>query len=166
MKYLGATSKILGIEIKRDKSKKYLFISQDTYLKKVLDMFGVSGAKLVTLHISQQFKISNDQIRSLEGDGEFMAEIPCANAIGSLMYTMVYTRVGIAYSVGLMSKFMSNLGKVHWQALKWFLKYIKDLLGKVLVYGFADKNSDISVTLAKRNYSRTQSSRSGYHNTL
>lgn len=113
MKYLGATSKILGTKIKRDKSKTYLFISQDTYLKKVLDMFGVSGAKLVAFPISQQFKISNDQVPSLEKDGEFMAEIPCANAIGSLMYTMVYIRAGIAYSVGLVSKFMSNLGKVH-----------------------------------------------------
>ena len=60
MKDLGAASKILGIEIKRDGNKKYLFLSQESYLKKVLDRFGMSRAKLVTLPISQQFKLSND----------------------------------------------------------------------------------------------------------
>ena len=52
MKDLGAASKILGIETKRDKNKKYLFLSQESYLKKVLDRFGMSRAKKVTLPIS------------------------------------------------------------------------------------------------------------------
>ena len=62
-----------------------------SYLKKVLDRFGMSGAKLVTLPISQQFKLSNDQAPSSEGDKEFMAKIPYANAVGSLMYVIVCT---------------------------------------------------------------------------
>ena len=81
----------MGIEIKRDRNKKYLFLSQESYLKKVLDRFGMSGAKLVTLPISQQFKLSNDQAPSSEGDKEFMAKIPYANAVGSFMYVMVST---------------------------------------------------------------------------
>ena len=52
---------------------KYLFLFQDLYLKKVLEKFGMFGAKPVTLPISQQFKLSNDQAPSLEGDKEFMA---------------------------------------------------------------------------------------------
>ena len=70
-----------------------------------------------------------------------MAKIPYANAVGSLMYAMVCTRPDIAYSMSLVSRFMSNPGKVHWQALKWILRYIKGSLGKGLVYGGAYENS-------------------------
>ena len=60
-----------------------------------------------------------------------MAKIPYANAVGSLMYVIMCTRPDIAYSMSLVSKFMSNPGKVHWQALKWILRYIKVHLGRV-----------------------------------
>jgi len=76
-----------------------------------------------------------------------MAKIPYANAVGSLMYAMVCTRPDIAYSMSLVSRFMSNPGKVHWQALKWILRYIKGSLGKGLIYSGADKNSYSSVAI-------------------
>jgi len=66
---------------------------------------------------------------------EFMSEVPYANAVGSLMYAMVCTRPDLSYSVSLVSRFMANLGKAHWQALKWILRYIKGLIGKSLIYG-------------------------------
>ena len=76
-----------------------------------------------------------------------MAKIPYANAVGSLMYVIMCTRPDIAYSMSLVSRFMSNPGKVHWQALKWILRYIKGSLGKGLVYGGADKNSYSSAAI-------------------
>ena len=51
------------------------------------------------------------------------------------MYAMVCTRPDIAHAVSLVSRFMANPGKAHWQALKWILRYIKGSLGRVLVYG-------------------------------
>ncbi len=42
-----------------------------------------------------------------------MARFPYATAIGSLMYAMLYTRLDIAYSVSLTSKFQSNVGLKH-----------------------------------------------------
>ena len=42
-----------------------------------------------------------------------MAKIPYANVVGSLIYVMVCTRPDIAYSMSLVSRFMSNPGKVH-----------------------------------------------------
>ena len=38
------------------------------------------------------------------------------------MYAMVCTRPDIAYVVGIMSRFITNLGKEHWVAVKWILR--------------------------------------------
>lgn len=65
MKYLGISSNIFGINIKKDINKKALFLSQETQLKKVLDMFGILKTKLVTLPISQLFKLRHDQAPSV-----------------------------------------------------------------------------------------------------
>ncbi|XP_042041299.1 secreted RxLR effector protein 161-like [Salvia splendens] len=54
-----------------------------------------------------------------------MKKVSYANAIGSVMYLMVSTRPDIAYVVSCLSRYMSNPGLVHWEALKWLLRYIK-----------------------------------------
>jgi len=40
-----------------------------------------------------------------------MSRVPCASALGSLMYAMVCTRPDLAYAVSTVSWFMSNPGK-------------------------------------------------------
>ena len=47
-----------------------------------------------------------------------MSKIPYVSAVGSLMYAMVCTRLDIAHAVGIVSKYMSHLGIVHWNAIK------------------------------------------------
>ena len=54
-----------------------------------------------------------------------MDKIPYASAIGSLMYVMVCTRLDIAHAVGVVSRYMSNPGKQHWEAVKWIMRYLK-----------------------------------------
>jgi len=48
--------------------------------------------------------------------------------------------------VSLVSRFMANPGKAHWQALKWILRYIRGSLGRVLVYGGA-RNSRRTIAI-------------------
>ncbi|KAL0413325.1 UNVERIFIED_CONTAM: Retrovirus-related Pol polyprotein from transposon TNT 1-94 [Sesamum radiatum] len=53
-----------------------------------------------------------------------MEKVPYSNAIGSVMYLMVCTRPDIAYAVSCLSRYMSNAGPPHWEALKWLLRYL------------------------------------------
>lgn len=64
-----------------------------------------------------------------------MAKTPCSQAIESLMYTMVCTRANIAYAVSVVSMFMSNPGKLHQDAMKRVMRYLKSTLDHGLVYG-------------------------------
>ena len=51
------------------------------------------------------------------------------------MYAMVCTRPDIAFIVGTVSHYMSNLGKEHWEITKWILKYLKGTSSVCLRYG-------------------------------
>ena len=51
MKDLGAAKKILGMEITRDKNSSLLFLSQQSYIKKVLHHFNMHDAKSVSTPI-------------------------------------------------------------------------------------------------------------------
>lgn len=61
-----------------------------------------------------------------------MRSVSYQSAMGSIMCSMVGTSPDLAYSVGLISRFMSRQLKEHWQAVKWLLRYIKGSVEKKL----------------------------------
>ena len=64
-----------------------------------------------------------------------MKKVPYLNIVGCLMYAMVATIPDIAYGVGLASRFMSCPSKVHWQVVKWLLRYLNGTSNLRLLYG-------------------------------
>uniref|UniRef100_A0A7N2RFG7 Integrase catalytic domain-containing protein n=1 Tax=Quercus lobata TaxID=97700 RepID=A0A7N2RFG7_QUELO len=125
MKDLGAAKQILGMRIIRDKANDTLKLSQSEYVKKVLSRFNMNEAKPVSTPLGSHFKLSKEQSPKTEEEMDHMSKVPYASAIGSLMYAMVCTRPDIAHAVGVVSRFMSRLGKQHWEAVKWILRYLK-----------------------------------------
>lgn len=85
----------------------------------------MSKAKLVTIPLATHFKLSRHLSPTSEEEIEEMANVPYASAVGSLMYAMVCTRPDLAHAVSVVSRFMSNPEKKHWQAVKWILRYLK-----------------------------------------
>jgi hypothetical protein len=69
------------------------------------------------------FKLSTKKYPSTDEIKQKMHRVTYASAVGSLMYAMVCTRPDIAHVVSTVSRFMSNLGRPHWQAVKWILRY-------------------------------------------
>ena len=68
-----------------------------------------------------------------------MRQVPYAFTIGSLiMYAMLCTRLDICYSVGMVSRYQSNPGPKHWQAVKHILKYLQRTRDYMLVYWCED----------------------------
>ena len=53
-----------------------------------------------------------------------MFKVPYANAVGCLMYLMVCIRPDISYAISVVSRFMANPGKEHWNAVKWIFRYL------------------------------------------
>lgn len=108
-----------------------------TYLKKIIDKFGMSNSNLIVKPTNPQFKLSTTLSPSTEVEKTYMNSISYASIVGSFMYVMVCTRLNIAYRVSLVRRYMVILWKVHSQALKWNLRYINGSLSIVMIYGGA-----------------------------
>ena len=151
MKDLGEAKKILGMEIKRDRHSKKLYLSQKEYLKRVLKRFGMNKkTKSVSTPFAPHFKLSDVMSPNNEAEREYMSRVPYANAIGSLMYAMVCTRPDISHVVGVVSRYMHNPGKDHQQTVKWILRYIHNTVDVGLV--FEQKDSQYLVGYCDSDY--------------
>ncbi|KAH9291356.1 hypothetical protein KI387_043454, partial [Taxus chinensis] len=138
MKDLGAAKQILGMRISWDRKEWKLTLSQEEYIKKVLERFNMQDAKPVGTPLAGHFKLSKEQCPKTEQERNQMSKVPYSSAVGSLMYAMVCTRPDIAHAVGAVSRFMSDPGKEHWQAVKWILRYLRGTMGTVLCYSGSD----------------------------
>ena len=63
-----------------------------------------------------------------------MANVPYASTIGSLTYAIVCTRPEITHAVGVVSRYMSNSGKQHWEVVKWILRYLRGTTSLALCF--------------------------------
>ncbi|PON55025.1 hypothetical protein PanWU01x14_191330 [Parasponia andersonii] len=91
-------------------------------------------AKEVTTPFGQHFKLSTTQSPITQEEKADMESVPYASGVGSIMYRMVCSRPDLGYAVSVVRRFMSNPGKVHWEALKWILRYLKGSLESVLLF--------------------------------
>nr|GEU73717.1 retrovirus-related Pol polyprotein from transposon TNT 1-94 [Tanacetum cinerariifolium] len=145
MKELEETKKILGMKVVKDRSRKILRVSQSGYVFKILNYFRIDNGKSIKMPLGGHFKLSLKDCPVRDYDVERMSKVPYANAVGSLMYLMVCTRPDIAYAVSVVSRYLANPGKNHWEIVKWILKYLWGTANVGLVYG-TNRGNHVDVT--------------------
>ncbi|XP_062075380.1 secreted RxLR effector protein 161-like [Humulus lupulus] len=133
MKDLGEAKRILGIDIKRPKLN-VITLSQRDYLEKLLCKFGMNNCKEVSTPLAQHFKLSTYQSPTTDEERAMMNKIPYANCVGSLMYSMVCTRPDLAHAMSVVSRYVSDPGSEHWEAVKWIMRYLKGTLNTGLIF--------------------------------
>ena len=67
-----------------------------------------------------------------------MSRVPYSSVVGILMYAMVCTTPDIAHAVGVVSKYISNRGKEHWEVVKCILRYLRGTTTHALCFGGSD----------------------------
>eukprot|EP00253_Pinus_taeda_P034356 PITA_34356 len=118
MKDLGVANYILGMEIKRNREKRKLWLKERKYVDTILQRFNMQDSKSVKVPIHVGVKLSTEQYPKTQEEEEDMSRVPYASAADSLMYKMVCTRPYITHAMGVLSRFMSKPGKEHWTAVK------------------------------------------------
>ena len=150
MKDLGAAKQILGMRITRDRKNHKLTLSQSEYIEKVLERFKMKDAKPVSTPLANHFKLTKEMCPKTQEEIDYMSKVPYSSAVGSLMYAMVCTRPDIAHAVGVVSMYMNDLGKEHWMAVKWILRYLRGTTSHALCFvgsstvlqGYVDSNME------------------------
>ncbi|CAM8934315.1 unnamed protein product [Rhodiola kirilowii] len=138
MKDMGEASYIIGIKIHRDRSRGILGLSQEAYINKVLERFGMKNCSPSVAPIVKGDRFSLDQCPRNDIEREQMKNIPYASAVGSIMYAQVCTRPVIAYAVGVLGRYQSNPGIDHWKAAKKVLRYLQGTKDYMLMYRRTD----------------------------
>lgn len=124
MKDLGEAQKNLDIKIVWYQNKKKLYLSQEMYVEKVLRHFSMDKIKAANIPLASHFKLNHKLCPSTDEEKFSMKNIPYSSSIGSLIYVIVFTKPDISQAVGMVSRYLSNLEKDHWEAVKWVMRYL------------------------------------------
>jgi hypothetical protein len=134
MKDLGDLALFLGMEVTRNRAKKLLVLHQTQYLMRILEVFDMAecnavatpfppGIQLVALPLDSQGQpigvLDHDRYRTL---------------VGSLLYASTHIRIDIAFTVGVLSRYLNAPGLSHWRVAKHLLRYIKGTIEYGLIF--------------------------------
>ena len=90
--------------------------------------------KSVSISLAPKFKLKDTMSPTTIEEREYMTRVPYASVVSSLMYAIVRTRSDLSQAVSINSRCMHDLGKGHWEAVKWLLRYIKGTIDVGLVF--------------------------------
>lgn len=123
MKDLGKASNCLGIRITREKNA--VALDQEAYIESVLARFNMENSKPVSTPMNPGVKLTKDMAPQTADEAEKMKKVPYQEAVGSLMYLAQCTRPDVLFAVNQLSRFNTNPGPKHWNAVRHLLRYLR-----------------------------------------
>ncbi|CAG7720599.1 unnamed protein product [Allacma fusca] len=105
----------------------YIIISQEFYIKKLLEKFNMIDFKTVNVPMQP----NTDLVPSSEPE----EEIPYRQLIGSLLFLAKGSRPDISFAVNRLAQFMNAYDTSHWTAAKNILRYLRKPINLVITYG-------------------------------
>lgn len=123
----------MGIEVEQGEG--YIELKQAGYTKKILEKAGMGDCNPTKYPMDPKEQLSRDE------NGRPVDATEYKSMVGGLRY-LVHTRPDIAFSVGMVSRFMEKPTKKHMDAVKRILRYVKGTIQHGLVY---TKNSGNNV---------------------
>ena len=73
----------------------------------------MKNVKPVGTPLAGHMNLSKQMCPTVREEKENMAKVPYSSVFESQMYAMICTRPDIAHAVGVVSRFLENLGKEH-----------------------------------------------------
>lgn len=125
MSDLGLLSFYLRVEV--DQQQDFITLKQSSYAKKILEQFGMSECNSTKIPMEPGIKLHQDK------SGEPVDATAYRKMVGCLRY-LLHTRPDLAFSVGMVSRFMKRPTVMHLKAIKQILRYLKGTVELGLVY--------------------------------
>ena len=129
---LGEIHYFLGIEVTRDRPNRKIYLRQPKYIDETLERFNMSDSHPAPIPILPKEHLPPASELPPESEA---TEIPYRHAVGCLLHLMTATRPDISYAVNAVSQHMKSYRKIHWEAVKRILRYLKGTCSYALCLG-------------------------------
>ena len=123
-----------GFEVQRDCAARTLSLSQKSYIDSIVKRYGLEDAKPLSTPMDPSARLFKTNLPTTPQEFADMRNVPYREATGSLTYAAIGSRPDIAYATTAVSHFNENPGRVHWEAVKQILRYLKGTLGWEITY--------------------------------
>ena len=151
IKFLGAADWFLNMRITRDRSRKLLWLDQQTYVESMLEDLRMDNCRIVQ-HPGTQEELSKESAPSTNQEIELMSKIPYRRAVGLLTYLSNTSRPDIAHAVNLVAQFSQNPGAIHWRAVQLILRYLCGTANYAICFdGQTQHNSNLHANISRSN---------------
>jgi hypothetical protein len=134
-KALGDAVYYLGTTIERDREAGTISLGQAHYIDAAIACARLEQASPTSTPLPLNQNIGKEFCPSNPDAIADMANIPFRELIGMLMYIANGTRPDIACSVNKLAQVASNPGRVHWNAAKHMVRYLKGTRDQRLTFG-------------------------------
>lgn len=127
---LGDIHKYLGLTITRDRTKRMLYISQESFTRKLIEDYLSPGDYTASTPVTSRESLTKAKSNEPRAD---IAQFQ--KAIGSLMYLQRGSRPDIAFIVCRLAQYCSDPAIRHWNALTRVIRYLKGTQDYGIRYG-------------------------------
>jgi hypothetical protein len=132
---LGEDRWMLGMLIKCDRAARAISISQEAFINSILVRFNLANASPVTTAFVPGTQLSAADCPISQNDKDEMSTCPYRVPVGILAWLALGTRPDIAFATNSLARLGHNLGRIHWEAAKRVLRYLKGTKGWYLALG-------------------------------
>ncbi|GLC52651.1 hypothetical protein PLESTB_000653600 [Pleodorina starrii] len=128
---MGEASVFLGMEIKRNRERNSLALSQKRMISELVSNYGMEGAQPKPVPMAQGTVLVKSGSEERLDRGRY----PYSELVGSLLYIAGCTRPDISYAVGVLTRHMANPSMEHWKAAKGVVRYLAGTVDYGIVFG-------------------------------
>jgi hypothetical protein len=131
----------LGLNIRRDRTKRTLTVDQRPYLEQVLARFGMTDCKPACTPLPSGVKL---EASTEEADTSM--RLLYQSIIGSILWASIGTRPDVSYHVVRLSAYCANPSQAHLNHAKWILRYLSGTLSRAIEYKGSSQSGLIAYT--------------------
>jgi len=126
---------ILELKVERDRTARTISMSQEAFIDSIPTRFNLADAAPTTTPLTPGNQLTKADCPTAQADKDEMTGIPYRQLVGALSSLALGTRPDVAFATSSLGRFGHNPGRVHWEAAKRVLRYLKGTRGWRLVLG-------------------------------
>jgi len=134
-KVQGELQRYLGTDYTRDWEAGTISASQTDYIDAAIMGFGLENASTVSTPFVPGLKLGKEFCPTDEEAKAEMVNVPYRELLGLLMFIANGTRPDISYHVNILAQVANNPGRIHWEAAKRVVRYLKGTRDYKLTWG-------------------------------